>query len=78
MHFLFVKKLLDVGASQAGEDVPVDVSHVVAGGVVSVIREVSAASAFSGKVLAATAVGQSAQRIQPHALDAIQSTVGKQ
>ena len=56
MHFFFVLKLLDVRAIQPSEDVPVDVSHVIAGDVVAVVGEVRAGTAFAGQVFAATTV----------------------
>jgi uncharacterized membrane protein (DUF373 family) len=51
---------------QSGKNVPVHVAHVIADGIVTVIREVCAAAAFSGQMLTSTAIGQSSLRMQPH------------
>ena len=75
MHLFFVLKLLDVGTSQASEDVPVDISQVVSGCVISIVREVGAAAAFAGEMLPATAIGQATNRPQPHPLNLIQQGI---
>ena len=75
MHFFFMLKLFNVGTSQASEDVPVDISQVVSGRGISIVREVGAATAFAGKMLPTTAIGQATNRPQPHPLNLIQQGI---
>ena len=69
IHVIF-KEELDIRATQAGEDIPIEVSQIVAGYVVSVVVELEARTTSAGKVLAPAAVSKPPGSVQPQLPDA--------
>ncbi len=78
MQFLFVPIEFEIRALDAGEDIPVDVADVVAGGIVAEVVELGAGPPLAREMFAATAIGQPAGRQQPHPLDPRKGAVVEQ
>jgi len=72
MHFFFVLKLFDVWSPQTRKDVPVHVTQIIAGDVITKVSEVRTAAALSRQVFAARAIRQATIWLQSHALNLVE------
>nr|WP_202797499.1 hypothetical protein [Chthoniobacter flavus] len=78
VQFLFLVELLEVGPLDAGENIPVHETHIVARRVVAIVAELRARAALHAEMLAAPAIGEASRDLEPQPRQPVEIAVGEQ